>query len=625
METQGKSRPKKHQNTIISQYPILENGQEKVPYQQKPHQRDTTLISSQLSLPQLSLPQLSLHQLSNHQHQTFLSQRKSSTQESPLENNQKISNDNQDTSLHSIQTTTSLQTSVQGSTSREKDLKPFWNNSSKEISKRLWLPTKTDLQDLDSITFNGCSNNMERYLNHWTKKTWIPEKTYFQTLWKSSQYSQQDTTVEENINQENQKRIVTRKIRFYPTQNQKLYFNKCFFTHRYFYNKAIEEINRRFESRKKEFQESKTCVHCKKEKSEENSFTCDSHSNKSLPWKLNITLPSLRKTVMKSNSELIGSRDVWQSDIPFDTRGLAINDAVSMYLSATSNMKNGNIRTFRLKYKSRKNNRHIFWVDHRALKQKKNKWCIFQQKLKKECFLRFPPKNKDSIPDIIESDFKIMKDRGSYYLLISKEEEISENKELEISNIVALDPGVRTFQTGFGVNGTCFEAGKKQTELIKKLHEKIDYLKSKQSESNRRSSIYHMKKRIEIWNKKVYDVISDLHNQFGSFLCKGYDKIFLPRFETSGMQESYKLQSLTKRMMSSLRHFDFQNKLRCLCDKYCKKLYLVSEEYTSKTCGFCGKLNEVGSSKEYKCNCGIDIDRDINGARNILIKSLTIL
>jgi transposase len=355
----------------------------------------------------------------------------------------------------------------------------------------------------------------------------------------------------------------------------------------------------------------------------ENSFTCNDHSDKSLPWKLNISLPSLRRSVMKPNTELKGSRYEWQTEIPYDTRSLAINDAVSMYLSATSNMKNGNIRTFRLKYKSRNSNRHIFWVDHRALKKKKNRWSIFQQKLKKECFLRFRTKNQDCIPDVIESNFKIMKDRGSYYLLITRKEDISENKETEISNMVSLDPGVRTFQTGFGLNGTCFEAGKKQTEMIKKLYEKIDYMKSKQSESNRRSSVYHMKKRIEIWNKKIYDVVSNLHNQFGSFLCKEYDKIFLPRFETSGMQESYKLQSVTKRMMNSLRHFDFQNKLRCLCDKYGKKLYLVSEEYTSKTCGFCGCLNDVGGSKDYKCDCGIDIDRDINGARNILIKSLT--
>ena len=72
----------------------------------------------------------------------------------------------------------------------------------------------------------------------------------------------------------------------------------------------------------------------------------------------------------------------------------------------------------------------------------------------------------------------------------------------------------------------------------------------------------------------------------------------------------------------SLRHFDFQSKMRCLCEKYDKRLYLVSEEYTSKTCGGCGIVNNIGGGKEYRCECGVDIDRDINGARNILIKSL---
>jgi hypothetical protein len=36
---------------------------------------------------------------------------------------------------------------VQGLTSKEKDLKPFWAKQSEEISRKLRLPTKTDYQD----------------------------------------------------------------------------------------------------------------------------------------------------------------------------------------------------------------------------------------------------------------------------------------------------------------------------------------------------------------------------------------------------------------------------------------------------------------------------------------------
>ena len=42
-------------------------------------------------------------------------------------------------------------------------------------------------------------------------------------------------------------------------------------------------------------------------------------------------------------------------------------------------------------------------------------------------------------------------------------------------------------------------------------------------------------------------------------------------------------------------------------------------------CTNCGNIkHDLGSSKTYNCqNCGITIDRDIGGARSILLKVLT--
>jgi putative transposase len=50
----------------------------------------------------------------------------------------------------------------------------------------------------------------------------------------------------------------------------------------------------------------------------------------------------------------------------------------------------------------------------------------------------------------------------------------------------------------------------------------------------------------------------------------------------------------------------------------------LSEAYTSKTCGKCGHLHtELGGSKTYKCpKCKTQIPRDINGARNIMLRAL---
>jgi putative transposase len=47
----------------------------------------------------------------------------------------------------------------------------------------------------------------------------------------------------------------------------------------------------------------------------------------------------------------------------------------------------------------------------------------------------------------------------------------------------------------------------------------------------------------------------------------------------------------------------------------------IDEAYTSKTCSNCGFMNDnLGASKIFKCNiCELKIDRDCNGARNIMI------
>ena len=47
--------------------------------------------------------------------------------------------------------------------------------------------------------------------------------------------------------------------------------------------------------------------------------------------------------------------------------------------------------------------------------------------------------------------------------------------------------------------------------------------------------------------------------------------------------------------------------------------------HTSKTCGKCGNLHaNLGSNKCFKCpKCEMKMDRDINAARNIMLKYLS--
>lgn len=539
----------------------------------------------------------------------------SSIQEFLPENNEAILSDNLHILNPNIQDITSLRISDQELITKEQDSKPFWNNCTKEMSKKLWLPTLTDSLDLDTIFFNGCSYNSGQYWNQWENQVPIQETKWSTTSWKFSPSLQPIIMEKENT-------IVTRKIKIHPTYNQKKLFHKCLNTHRYFYNKTITKINDLYYNRKQEFEDHPTCVHCSESKATK-SLCCEKHQNKSLPWKLNISLISLRKQILKSDEDIKGTPDEWQSEIPYDTRQLAIKDAVSAYRSAIKNKMNGNIQHFKLGHKSRKSPSQLFWLDSNAVKNKSNRLQIFPRRLgKKDCFIRIRKRQKKKMPSVFDQDCKIMRYGKNYYIVYTfnkKIEPVVENKR----HIVSLDPGIRTFQTGYSPSGVAFKFGENQSLLLKRLHDKLDILRSKRDKSAIHSK-YNLKRKCLQLEHSIKNIVSNLHNQTSNFLTKNFETILLPKFGTSVMQVGNKLSHLTKRMLWTLSHYKFQEKLKHLCSRTRTTLYIVNEHYTTKTCGNCGIMNDVGKAKIFSCsNCPYILDRDVHGARNILLKHVT--
>ena len=68
------------------------------------------------------------------------------------------------------------------------------------------------------------------------------------------------------------------------------------------------------------------------------------------------------------------------------------------------------------------------------------------------------------------------------------------------------------------------------------------------------------------------------------------------------------------------------NKLKTKCEEYDIELVTKPEYYTSKTCTKCGCINKGLRLKDrtYKCKnnkCLLEIDRDINASRNIMLRN----
>ncbi len=421
----------------------------------------------------------------------------------------------------------------------------------------------------------------------------------------------------------------------HPNKVQKLFFQKCLQHHRYFYNKTIEKINSAYEARKKEFQESPSCVHCKEPK-EDNSLCCKKHETKPLPWKINISFITLRSQVMQSDE--IAKTDpekAWQAETPYDTRQLAIREAVTAFKSALTNKARGNIKNFQLGYKCRKAPKQVFCVDSSAIKKvsktpktkKESSGRLFLQMFPKRLgdnkYIRVRKRGFSKLPETFEHDCKIMKYGKQYYLLYVFEKEVSKSDSLK-KDILSLDPGVRTFQTGFSPSGLVYKFGDKHNYLLKTLHAKLDKIRSKRSKValKKKKNLRNTCLKIE---HKIHNLIENLHNQSASHIAKNFQRVLLPKFSTSVMQQSNKLSGSVKRDMWSFSHYKFQQKLIGLCNQHSSALYIVEEHYTSKTCGCCGKQVEIGGSKTFNCDsCGYIQDRDVNGARNILLKHLEI-
>ena len=357
---------------------------------------------------------------------------------------------------------------------------------------------------------------------------------------------------------------------------------------------------------------------------ESQKYFCKKHMKKSNRFGFNfeLTLGSLRKHVLKKNKDL-SEDEAWQKEIPYDTRQLIINDFIAGYKAALTNRKNGMFSSFQMGYKSKRDQSHIFHIEKRAIDKDLN---IFKNK--KIGILRVRNKMKRWMQKnikSIESNCKICKyNDGRYFLLLSISKEKEQTKKP--FDVVSLDPGVRTFQTFYSPNGIVGTIGDGISKnMLYPIAKRIDRLQSLMTEVPGKTR-RNMKKRCAKLRTKIKNIVNNLHWEACNFLCSNFNTIIIPPFEVKNMTSvQAKISSRTTREMLSLSHYAFRQKLISRGTHVGCNIILASEAYTSLTCTKCGnQKDDLRGSKTYKCEeCGMKMDRDMNGARNIMIRSLS--
>ncbi len=88
------------------------------------------------------------------------------------------------------------------------------------------------------------------------------------------------------------------------------------------------------------------------------------------------------------------------------------------------------------------------------------------------------------------------------------------------------------------------------------------------------------------------------------------------------MRRRWKLNGRVKFVLLQLSHYKFRQHLEKKClEKGCQ-MRIVDESYTSMCCGGCGSKSIEYENRVKKCGCGMRIDRDLNGSRNIFLKTI---
>lgn len=184
---------------------------------------------------------------------------------------------------------------------------------------------------------------------------------------------------------------------------------------------------------------------------------------------------------------------------------------------------------------------------------------------------------------------------------------------------ISLDPGIRTFQT-FYDGDTLGEIGKNMHVKLKRYSKQCDKLASKISKEKRYYKCCKMKKAKARIEEKMKNTMADCHKKACSFLTK-YKYVILPEFK---VKQLAKKNSYIRRSLSNLSHFSFKLRLVQKASETDSRIIICNEACTSKTCTKCGYFHtNLGKSKVFDCpNCKNIIDRDFNGARNILLRVL---
>ena len=468
---------------------------------------------------------------------------------------------------------------------KDQGCSPFWNLFTKVLSERLLLVTRTDCADSGASSSSGCLKNIMS--NSWFSTQIVTPTTQLENsqriFWQSLLSLLQEITdlelepIDENVVKR------TKKIKLKPTKQQKRVLDQWYGISRWVYNKSVE-LYRNGTLKKND---------------------------------KGILIPIKDHRALLINNCNFENENQWMLNYDYDLRDEALR---TFRKNVISNLKKK--KPFQMKFKSRKRD---FKDSISVLQKKWNKTRGFYSNI-------FSPKHMmstEELPDKLPTDTKLTKTiLGEYTIGITENTNIIPKVKAQIEKVIFIDPGVKNFYTGYSMDmkegkSEMITIGKGDIGRIARLLHHKHKLQSKEKKTTSKKQKKSFKKAFFRISKKIKNLIDELHKKITNYLTREYDAIYLPKLNFHNCR---KLGKRSKEKLATFRHcalFDrIQMKTR---ENQTCRLYEVNEAYTSKTCCKCGSIDkDLGNKNIYNCKeCNVNIERDYNGAINILLRYVT--
>jgi putative transposase len=436
---------------------------------------------------------------------------------------------------------------------------PYWNADCAASSRALWLPAATDRQGSPLALAEEWSSVTLDQSWFFARLQKPPEPTAWCKITADSR-----EVLRQACEMSGGDAIKSRKIRLYPSAGQRQTFRRWHGAARFVYNQTLEFL-KTLEGKRPAWTDIAT----------------------------EVILPSLPE---------------WAKAIPFQIKKIAVKEACETFTGAKQKFRRTG-EWSEMRFKSRKSPFQTCYIPKSAVKPS----GIYPTIAGAIAYT-------EKLPDDFR-DCELVYQQGRWYLCVPYPTAVQSGENQ--ARIVALDPGIRTFQTFYSPDIAGWLGFHDFGRLVR-LCRHLDNLISRYTTSKNKKQRYRMRKAANRLRWKIRDLRDELHAKTARFLVDHFDIILIPTFAVSEMakRERRKLRAKSVRSMLTWAHSLFKERLKQVAFQAGKIVIEVNEAYTSKTCSWSGEVINIGSGEFIRGSDGIKVHRDMNGARGVFLRAL---